>query len=372
MSTYSKIGLAKVINASGRMTKLGVSCISDSTAEAMKQGGQNYVLIDDLYKLAGKELAGYVNAIDSCVTASASSAIALSVASLICKDDLQKVRNFYECSTKTNKREVIILKGQNVDFGAPISTIVESGGGIVKEVGFANSSSVEDLRYGVNENTLAILYVKSHHCVQKNMISAAEAISFANEISVPIIIDAAAEEDLEKYTKLGADFVCYSGSKAISGPTSGFAICSSVEYADNMRLQYKGIGRIMKVGKENIMGLLSAVHEYQKNKGYIPVVGIEELREFTNKSNQIIGISATIVKDEAGREIYRTKLDINTEEYGISANELVKKLENNDPKIYTRDYQASLGSIAIDPRPLGSEDELDEIYNALKHYGKKV
>ena len=38
--------------------------------------------------------------------------------------------------------------------------------------------------------------------------------------NVPLIVDAAAEEDIQKYVKY-SDLAIYSGSKAIEGPTSG-------------------------------------------------------------------------------------------------------------------------------------------------------
>lgn len=41
----AKYGLKRVINASGRMSILGVSAPTDSVMEAMKSGGQNYVEI---------------------------------------------------------------------------------------------------------------------------------------------------------------------------------------------------------------------------------------------------------------------------------------------------------------------------------------
>ena len=48
MSVYQDIGLERVINASGRVTVLGVSTISDRVAQAAIAGGQSYVVIDDL------------------------------------------------------------------------------------------------------------------------------------------------------------------------------------------------------------------------------------------------------------------------------------------------------------------------------------
>ena len=48
MTIYEEIGLPRVINASGRMTVLGVSTISDKVAKAAVAGGQSYVVVEDL------------------------------------------------------------------------------------------------------------------------------------------------------------------------------------------------------------------------------------------------------------------------------------------------------------------------------------
>ena len=56
MNCYERIGLSRVINASGRMTALGVSTISDKTARDSVEGGQSYVVINDLINRAGEIL----------------------------------------------------------------------------------------------------------------------------------------------------------------------------------------------------------------------------------------------------------------------------------------------------------------------------
>lgn len=363
---YATYGLTPVINADGRMTALGVSTISDEVARVMKEAAQNYVVIDDLYQTVGRKLAEALGVSDVCPVASASAGIALSVAALLCGNDVAKVKTLTQVAEKKQKREVILLRGQNIDYGAPIQLIIEIGGGKVVEAGFANGSTIADVENAINENTLAVFFVQSHHCVQKNMLSAEEVIAVAKKYDLPVILDASAEEDLTKYAKMGADFVCYSGAKAISGCTSGFVECSSKAYADAMRLQYKGIGRVMKIGKENTMGLLSAVITYIKDGGYKTPVTTSDLEKFNKKISTIPGLSADMIQDEAGRNIYRSRIKVDEKIYGIHATELNKLLREETPKIYLRDHQARQGSLAVDPRPLASAEDLEEIYSTLK------
>lgn len=307
---YGKNGLQKVINASGRMTKLGVSTISKGVGETLVDAASNYILIDSLYEFAGKKIGGMIGCEDACVTSSASAGIALSVASLLCKDNLSMVHHLFDELPQISRREVVLLKGHNVDFGAPVAEMIQLGGGKVVEVGYANGSRLEDIEHAVNENTLAVFFVKSHHCVQKDMVDVQDVVKLANRLHVPCIIDAAAEEDLSRYMAMGADMVCYSGAKAIEGPTSGFVACKTTELA-------------------------------------------------------------ALIQDEAGREIYRAKITFHKETYGYSAKEMLSRLQEGEYAVYTRDYQANIGSLAIDPRPLNSLDELEYIYKRISEIGKE-
>lgn len=362
---YGQNGLQTVINASGRMTKLGVSTISDSVGKTMVWAAQNYVVMDDLLEFAGKKIGGMVGAEDACVTSSASAGMALGVASLICQDNLYKVQHLFDILPHTKKRDVILLKGHNVDFGAPIALMVQLGGGRIVEAGYANGSSLEDVEQAVTENTLAILYVKSHHCVQKDMVDARSVIRLANRLKIPCMVDGAAEEDLSVYAREGADFVCYSGAKAMEGPTGGFTVCKTTKLAANMRLQYKGMGRAMKIGKEGIMGLLKALEEYLGHEKK-PAVTLEDLNRFSAAVGEIQGLKTSVVRDEAGREIYRCNIQVDPLAFSMDAKTLVRELRQGEPAIFTRDYQANMGFIAIDPRPLNSKEELDIIYNRMK------
>lgn len=80
---------------------------------------------------------------------------------------------------------------------------------------------------------------------------------------LPLIVDAAAEEDLFKYSQAGADLVIYSGAKALEGPSSGLVL-GKASYIEWVRLQGKGIGRAMKIGKDTILGLTQAVEDRLK------------------------------------------------------------------------------------------------------------
>lgn len=54
------------------------------------------------------------------------------------------------------------------------------------------------------------------------MLAIDDFVQVARRHNLPLIVDAAAEEDLRRWVATGADMVIYSGAKAFNAPTSGF------------------------------------------------------------------------------------------------------------------------------------------------------
>lgn len=350
LSLNAKYGLKRVINASGRMSILGVSAPTDTVMEAMKHGGQNYVEIADLVDKAGDYIAKILGSEAAVVVNSASSGIALSVAAVVTEGNRRKSERLHQ--EPIAKSEIIMLKGHNVQYGAPVETMIYLGGGKLVEVGYANEGKAEHIEDAITEHTAAILYVKSHHAVQKNMISVEEAWEIAQRNRVPLIVDAAAEEDIQKYVKY-SDLAIYSGSKAIEGPTSGI-IGGKRCFIEWVKVQLHGIGRSMKVGKETTFGLLQALDEYgvKEDKSEQEKAALQVLMPLS----EIKGLKVTIVQDEAGRAIFRARIQIDPEQAGTTAKEVVTGLLSGEIAIYTRDYGVRQGYFDIDPRPLQGDD----------------
>ena len=347
MSIYQNIGLDGVINCSGKMTKIGVSVLDESVTEAMNQAGHAFVVTDDLLVRAGELISDYMKTEATCVTNSASAGIALSVASVIAGENLDAVEALPGGDIK--KREIIIQKGHAVNFGAPITSMIRVGGGIPVEAGHANKVEAEHVRQAINENTAALIYVKSHHCVQKGMLDIDEMHAIAREFDLPFIVDAAAEEDFLRYTSKGYEMVIFSGAKALEGPTSGF-ITGKKAYIYACLKQYVGVGRAMKVGKENVMGLLKAIENYFNKDAEMCVENQKrKAQALIDSFNRIEGLRANMIQDEAGRAIFRALVHVNLGE-SKSAKWLNESLRNGNPKIYVRDHKANIGQLSFDVR----------------------
>ncbi|GAA3410143.1 DgaE family pyridoxal phosphate-dependent ammonia lyase [Paenibacillus hodogayensis] len=348
MSAFGKFGLRQVINASGKMTALGASAVHEEVAQAMSEAARDYVVIDELLVAAGREIAKATGAEDGCPTTGAAAGIAIATAAVIAGTNLSRIERLPR--PVGGPDEIVLQKGHAVHFGASVTQMIALGGGTPVEVGHANHTEKAHFTDAVTERTAALLYIQSHHAVQKGVQSLETLREIASAKGIPLIVDAAAEEDLHKYIALGADLVCYSGGKALEGPTSGF-ICGRRDLIEACRAQYKGIGRAMKVGKENIVGLLTALTRYGSREDG----GEEQKRRmelFLRQLDGIPGIKGGIVQDESGRSIFRAKLEIDLAAAGVDAKQLIRLLEAGNPAIYTRNHYSNIGIVFIDPRPL--------------------
>ncbi|MGJ3508740.1 DgaE family pyridoxal phosphate-dependent ammonia lyase [Enemella sp. A6] len=353
MSSFESIGCHPVINASGKMTALGASAVTETVARSMATAAQDYVNIDQLLRRAGTVIGAATGAEDGVPTTGAASAVVLAVAALIAGEDLTRIEAIPESTGVPN--EIVLQKGHAIHFGSAITQLVRLGGGVPIEVGQVNHTLEAHLRGSISERTAGLLFVQSHHTVQKGMQSLAATIEAAHEAGLPVIVDAAAEEDLRRYISAGADLVAYSGGKALGGPTSGF-LCGRADLIAAARAQYAGVGRPMKVGKEAIIGLCTALEEYRDGP---PDSGrLRDVAQYVVDELQgVRGIRSRVTQDEAGREIWRATVTVDPTEAGFDAVELSRRLREGTPAIHTRDHLANTGSISIDPRPLREGQE---------------
>ena len=359
MNVFDQLGVERVINASGRMTTLGVNTLSKDVLEAMSVAGAAYVEIDALQRAVGREVAALVGAEDAMVTTGAAAGVALMVAATIAGSDITRVHALPDPLDAPN--DVLVQAGHQVNFGSPILQLIRMAGGRPVAVGSVNSVSAGHLKGAIGPQTAALVYVQSHHSVQKGMLSLADCVAICKEHSVPVLVDAAAEEDLKRFVSSGADLVTFSGGKAIGGPTSGI-VAGRADLVESCRAQNQGIGRPMKIGKEGLAGLLTALHAYMDRD-----VQADRERCSAFVDRILAGLEGVVktqrLEDEAGRGIERAGVVLDPD----GARDLVAFLTKGSPPIYPRAHLLNLGIVAFDPRPLGSED-VDVIIERVREY----
>ena len=340
----TSITLPRIINAAGHLSMLGGGVtradLAKAIASAIEQGLANPVDMAWLKDEVSRRIAAHTGAEAGCVTTGAAAGIALSVAACVTGDSLDAVRQLPDAAHKP----IVLQSGHDIDFGAPVVQMVRMGGGAPVVAGSPSKILPGDLHRSL-EWASALLFVLSHHVVARERLPLSVCIEAAHAAGKPVIVDAAAEEDLRGYIAAGADLVIYSGGKALGGLSSSGFVAGRAELVRAVRAQERGIGRAMKVGPEQLLSVAVALDAYAPGGGSDSEV-LETLRAALGG---IEAVELAIVDDEAGRAIQR--LEVRTPRAG----EAVAALRGGTPPIYVRAHHASEGRFAIDPRNLTVE-----------------
>ena len=359
--------LTPIINAAGKLTALGGSVQSQAAADAQAAAARQHVDLAELRRSAAARIANLAGAEAACITTGAAAGISISIAAILTGDNLDLIHQLPQAGTGNF---VLLQAGHAINFGAPVAQMIRLGGGMPWILGSTNNVSekilVDTLK---REGFVAMIYVVSHHCVQTNQISLARCVDLCHRDEIPVVVDAAAEEDLQRYLETGADLVIYSGGKAFSGPTSGFII-GNADLIAACEMQSQGIARTMKVGKETIAGLMVAMDEFASGSP------ADRLEKYTQLNEYLLGqisgcknLIGSLKRDEAGRVFERVAVSFEDNKRDIR--DLVAELKDGNPSIRTRNHHLDEGYLLIDPREL-TRDQAEIIATRLKQFDLKV
>jgi L-seryl-tRNA(Ser) seleniumtransferase len=182
------------------------------------------------------------------------------------------------------------------------------------------------LERAINDKTAAIFWFQGAMTGHADL-SLAQTIEIANRYNIPVIVDGAAQvppaENLWKYTQMGAALAIFSGGKDLHGPQASGLIVGRKDLIDSIRVNGSpnhSIGRPMKVGKEEMVGLLKAVEIYLKRDHEARASQDEEVvAGWCAELNRLEGVHAErSFPNEAGQPLPRAKVLINATQAGMS------------------------------------------------------
>ena len=266
-SIYDELGLTKMINAAGTYTVLGGSRMSAKTIEDIKSASENFVQIRDMQKVVNAKIAELTKNEAAYVTNGATCALYLATCAAV-QRKLNKGRFFYLTREEIESCNVVLFKSHR----NPYDFTIGQAGAQYKEIGYPNfilPGTCEDLEQTIDDKTCMIYYV---HAVwtPEGALDLENTIRIAHEHNIPVVVDAAAQlppiENLWKFTTdMGADAVLFSGGKDIRGPQSSGMILGKkdfIEIVAGLGFPTYGVGRMLKVGREEQIGLYSALKQY--------------------------------------------------------------------------------------------------------------
>jgi L-seryl-tRNA(Ser) seleniumtransferase len=256
---YEDLGLRPFINAAGTYTTLSASLMPVEVVAAMDEASRRYVSIPELQEAAGKRIASLVGCESALVTSGCAAALTLATAACVCGADEDKIRRVPD--TNGMKNEVIFQRTHRFGYDHAIRNV----GVKIVEV-----ETQQELESAINEKTAMLFFLNSAD--PNGRIKRQEFAQIARQKAVPCLIDAAADvppaENLSAYIKMGYDLVAFSGGKGLKGPQCSGLLLGRKDLIHaaflNGSPHSDSVGRGGKVGKEEIVGLMTAVELYVK------------------------------------------------------------------------------------------------------------
>ncbi len=252
-NVYTRLGVKTVINCRGTWTYLSGSLEFPEVRQAQLEAADYFVNMIELQRAVGRRLAELTGAESGMVTSGSAGAMAASTAACMAGTDDKKIWQLPD--TTGMKHEVVMVGGRS----AFDSAIRLAGAKLVLV------RSDEDLANAINENTAMIYTTDLGEKLQRE-------VAIAKDHKVPLLMDDAAGippvENAKLYARMGIDLYCFSGGKGLRGPQCSGLLLGRKDLIEaaimNSNPREGAVCRPMKVGKEEVIGCLTALETWLK------------------------------------------------------------------------------------------------------------
>ena len=328
-SIYDRLGVRTRINAKGTYTYLSGSLLPPEVAQAMKEAAEHYVVLEELQRAVGARIAQMLGVEAACVTSGAAGAMTIGTAACVAGQDPEKIKRIPD--TTGMKNEVVIQKAHRYAFDHAIRNV---------GVRLVEVETEDDLERAINEKTAMLHF--ANFAQSQGKIGLAKWVDAGKRHSVPTFNDAAADvppvTHLSDYNKMGFDLVSFSGGKGLRGPQCAGLLLGRKDLIDaalmNNNPNEDTIGRPLKAGKEEIVGMFAALERYLR------VDHAAEWKDWEARLDVIDKMVAGVPGVHTGRFVpavanHVPHLYVQWDEkaLGLTKAECVKQLENGEPSI---------------------------------------
>ena len=330
-SLYQSLGVRPLINCRGTLTVIGGSMELPEVRAAKSAANQQYVQLDELMEAAGARLAELTGAEWGMVTSGCAAAMSHATAACVAGGNPDLHVRIPDL-TGFAKDEVIIPGHSRNVYDAAIRAV----GVKVIEV-----DTPEALQMAIGPRT-AMIYVFANNRNETGPMSLEAIAQIAKPHNVPIMVDAAAEilTIPSIHLQRGATLVGYSGGKIIRGPQSAGLLLGRkdlIKAAWIHSAPHHGYARAMKVGREEVVGMLVAVESWVKRDHDAEWKGwVARAEHIANRASKVPGVTATVRRDPGegrGNRSPAVALRWHAAKLGITGPEAADILYGGEPRI---------------------------------------
>ena len=252
-NVYTRLGVKTIINCRGTWTYLSGSLEFPEVRQAQVEAAQHFVNMLDLQRAVGRRLSELTGAESGIITSGAAGAMAAATAACMAGADDKYIWQLPD--TTGLKHEVVMVGGRS----AFDSAIRLTGAKLVL------AYSPEELANAINENTAMIYTTDLAEKLQRQL-------EIAKAHNVPLLLDDAAgippADNAKLYARMRIDLYCFSGGKGLCGPQCSGVLLGRKDLIEaallNSAPREGAVCRPMKVGKEEIIGCLTAIETWLK------------------------------------------------------------------------------------------------------------
>jgi uncharacterized pyridoxal phosphate-dependent enzyme len=322
-NVYRRLGVKTVINCRGTWTYLSGSLEFPEVRAAQAEAAQYFVNMVELQRAVGRRLAELTGAESGLITSGAAGAMAASAAACMAGSDPQKIWQLPD--TTGLKHEVIMVGGRS----AFDSAIRLTGAKLVLV------ETAEEIANAITATT-AMIYTTD---LGDKLV---REVAICKEHDVPMLLDDAAgippADNLKLYANMKIDLYTFSGGKGLQGPQCSGVLLGRkdlIEAALRNSNPWEGaVCRPMKVGKEEVIGCLTAVETWLK------IDSKKLYSEWNGRVDRIAKLVETVpgVKTETyvpddGNRYPTLKVSWDQQAWGFTITDCVQKLREGDPVI---------------------------------------
>jgi L-seryl-tRNA(Ser) seleniumtransferase len=350
LGAYEKLGVKRIINGAGTITRYGGSLMPPEVIAAMAEAGRAFIDVDDLYLKAGEVVARHTGAEAGLVTTGCAASLMLGTAAAVAGKDPAKHRRLPD--TTGMKNEVVIhtahRNGYDHSFRAAGITFVE--------IGYANRTEPWELEAAIGERTAAVAYVIAPWLTQ-GFLSLEVTCEIAHKKGVPVIVDSSAmlppAENLTRWIAMGADLVAFSGGKGIMGPQASGILAGKRELIEAARMQMSpnhALGRTCKVGKEEVVGLVTALELYaQRDHAADMARWRRQAQTIVDALERVPGVRARVEHHRHRVAVPSAMIELVDDWRGPTLAEVAARLKAGNPPIYVT---ATAETLRVNPHVL--------------------
>jgi L-seryl-tRNA(Ser) seleniumtransferase len=340
---FDALGVRSFINCCGSRTIYGGSRMPDAVISAMVAASQRFVNLPQLFEAAGRRIAELVGAPAALIASGGSGALFVGAAAAATLGDPERIAGLPRIDWP--RRFIVTPRGSRFSYDHAMRAtgleIVEAGTRAEMADAMARAALVHVL--GTADPTAPL---KLEDCVE-----------LAGPHGVPVMVDAASEflKRPDPYLARGASMVVYSGGKYLRGPQSTGLLIGEARWIAAAAMNASprpGMGRHLKVSKEEIAGLVAAIELWatQRDPAREHAAWRAELAQLAAAAELCPGVSCEPI-DWKGPEEPTPRLRVawDRARIAIDGPELRRRLAAGEPAIQVDDRFAREASITILP-----------------------